>query len=380
MGRKKATPDTGEVNPLQRMLGTYLRMERTKLGYSSGDVSHRLGLSDTYYRLVESGRAALNQSLVFKIIAAFANTAAPTHESSTISFEQLAKYLVGSHWVGAEMAARQRRRGAEHAMEDLALFVSDFQVFHERTKGYFNVREQSDEERRFLEDVAAPAVGEFLSSGTYGIGYKTDRDFLRIGELPTLNIDILLELKQSLSGRPFVHTAEIAAKWEFDRRAQFRNHRGLFSTAAPVVTEGNLGLFHQEYLKEPRFAESRILFIESRGESETRRDFINFLNRGRARHGVRHLTQDEKRKLSIICLSDDERRRFQGEVEDILSRDSTLHQAYWGFETTTGLQISFIGLHNGNSENVRNLALAESERKVNLFDKLWSSVYAYRQD
>src|SRR4051794_28674464 len=106
MGRKKGSPGGTGVNPLQRMLGVFLRLERTKLGYSSSDVARRLGLTDTYFRLAESGRAALNQGLVFKIIEVFAATNAPTHDNRTISFNRFALYLVGTHWVGAEMAAQ----------------------------------------------------------------------------------------------------------------------------------------------------------------------------------------------------------------------------------------------------------------------------------
>ena len=81
-GRKKVFPTGATVNPLQRMLGAYLRLERTKLGFSSNYVARRLGLNDTYLRLAESGRAALNQSLVFKIIEVFADSTSQTHDTA----------------------------------------------------------------------------------------------------------------------------------------------------------------------------------------------------------------------------------------------------------------------------------------------------------
>lgn len=379
MGRRRATPGAGEVNPLQRMLGTFFRLERGRLGYSTKEVAGELGLTDTYYRLAEAGRAALNQSLIFRIIQVFAASTAPTHESRTISFERLSMFLVGSHWVGAEMASKQTKAAGRRAMEELASLVSDFQVFHERTKRYFDFRGPSDDEqRRFLEEVAAPEVAEFLRSETYGITSNPDRDTLRVGDLPTLNIDILMDLKHSLTGRSFVHTADVAAKWESDRRGQFRYHHGLFASSDPVVSEANLDNFHYEFLNEPRFEESQIVFVNSEGEDATRRKFIDLLNNGRDKANLSKLTTEERKKIKIVCLTEDDRKELGEEITELLSRGSDIHEAYWGFETHSGLQISFIGLHNGNAENIRNLTLIEAERKIALFDNLWKSVHASR--
>ena len=139
MGRMKVFPAGEALNPLQRMFGTFLRLERSRLGHSSKEVAAKLGVSDTYLRLAEAGRAPLNQSLVFKIIEVFADSDAPTHDSRTISFNRLALFLVGMHWVGAEMAALKGKNAGQRAMMALAASVSDFQVFTERTNQYFSL-------------------------------------------------------------------------------------------------------------------------------------------------------------------------------------------------------------------------------------------------
>jgi transcriptional regulator with XRE-family HTH domain len=382
MGRKKGAPGGGDVNPLQRMLGTFLRLERSRLGYSSADVARRLGLTDTYFRLAESGRAALNQALVFRVIEVFAASSAQTHETRAISFSRFALYLVGTHWVGAEMAAHNSKGVARRAFESLAALVSDFQTLYERTRRYFELEEGSTDQKRFLEDVVAPEVGEFLRSEYYGAAAGSDNELLRLDELPTLNVEILLDLKQSLAGRSFVHTEQIASRWEADRASQFRFQRGLFRSPKLIVSAENLNVFHYDFLDQSRFAESQLILVDSlEDERALKREFLALLNRGRARR--RNLPEISERgadKIKFVCLSADERRAHKDEIEGLLRRDSRDHEAYWSFETHAGLDISFIGVSAGNAENIRNLNLRDASERAQTFERLWSTVYAAHQD
>ena len=53
------------------------------------------------------------------------------------------------------------RRAGIRAMTALAEGVAEFNVFHEHTKGYFDIEGKGEEsEREFLEKIAAPEVGE----------------------------------------------------------------------------------------------------------------------------------------------------------------------------------------------------------------------------
>ena len=66
MSRKKTSPDS--VNPLHRMFGTYLRVTRRQLGKSTEDASNELGLTESYYRLIEAGAIPIAPGLAFGII------------------------------------------------------------------------------------------------------------------------------------------------------------------------------------------------------------------------------------------------------------------------------------------------------------------------
>ena len=383
MGRKKGSPSGGDVNPLQRMLGTYLRLERTRLGYSSADVAKRLNLTDTYYRLAESGRAALNQGLAFKVIEVFAASSVPTHDNRTISFGRFALYHVGTHWVGAEMAAREAEDGAaKGAFETLASLVADFQTLYERTQRYFELEEGTPEQKRFLEEVVAPEIGEFLRSDFYGSGAVAGKDFLKLDDVPTLNVEMILDLKQSLAGRSFVHTDQIAAKWESNRAAQFKIQRGLFRTPALIVSEANLERFHWEFLSSSRFLWSRLIFVDS-GESKERlkERFVSLLNKGRTKiKGLSPISTQEAVKLEFVCLTAEQRNNYREYIESLLLRELNQHDAFWSFETHAGLDVSFIGVRGDKTENIRNLNFREASERAQLFDRLWNSVDASRED
>jgi hypothetical protein len=399
MGRKKTFPDSNAVNPLQRMLGTYLRLERTRLGRSSLEIATKLGLTDTYWRLAESGRATLNQSLAFTIIEIFADSNAPTHDTRSISFPRLALFMVGMHWLGAEMARLKDTDRGERAAEALALRVSDFQVFLDHTQNYFKMDEGSAQEKVFLEQVAAPEVGDFLRLETYGRAAQPTvdaqaaimQDFL---SLPTLNFEILSNIKQDLKDRPLVHTADIAAQWEARRAPQFRNVRGLFRKSDLIVREENLLDFHFPYLSEGRFLQVQMIFMDvddhqkrkatSESADAVKKDFKRLLNEGRkrAQPNLEPLKREEIEKIHFRCLSDGERKKHEKTLNRLLSRASTdrrnpsLLDAYWSFETHSDLQIGFVGVVGGNTDNTRNLNLSESLERAQDFRVLWDQLNA----
>jgi hypothetical protein len=383
MGRKQVFPRGDAINPLQRMLGTYLRLERTRLGYSSKEVADKLGLSDTYFRLAESGRVALNQSMVFDVIEVFGDSHSQTRDNVTLSFNRFALFMVGMHWVGAEMAAqakKRRRDSARLAVEDLASRVADFHHFHQKTKRYFDLPE--DEQRSFLEKFAAPEVGEFLRLDPYvpdpnAADPVSDRVFSvrELLGLPTLNIDILLDLKQSLTGRSFVHTADVASRWEAQRASQFKFERGLYARTNLIVSEKNLNTFHFKHLREEGFLEVQMMFLDAKPDDEPKLmdDFVKFLNKGRLAGGSKPLTTEEIKKVKFICLSDALQDQHKSALDELRSRDSALHEAYWAFETHTGLDIAFVGVLGENADNTRNLNLEHSIRRAKLFSQVWDA-------
>jgi len=378
MARVKVSPDGG-VNPLVRMFGVALRLERLRLNQSSKAMAGRLGLSDTYLRLVESGRALLGQTLVFKLIEVYGELA-----NRPIEFNRLSTFLVAMQWVGAQMADRPEDTNGEEALKGLAERVSDFEVFYERVRAYFV--KSGGEQQRFLEEVAAPEVRGFLSSNTYGQSDKSsiEEEILPRSELlklPTLNIDLLFELKESLQHRTFSHTPNDAAYWESRRASQFRKIRGLFVSHTLVIDAPNLARFHYDYLFSDRFEELQMIFFEDTCDSSALRDdFIRLLNQGRTANGKVALGPKEEAKIKFRCVTKQQQKSLASNLTLIRRREldsedaTTTRDCYWSFEMFSGLQIGFVGLLLHDRDKVTNLTFEESLTKVGAFDAVWNGL------
>jgi transcriptional regulator with XRE-family HTH domain len=375
-------------------LGTYLRLERRRVGWETADVAMKLGLSDTYYRLVESGGAPLNQSLVFKLLEFLgARGAVLTIAPTRIHLQRLALFLVGSHWVGAEMAALDGKPGSDlQAMEMLADQDADFYFFHQRTRRYYALPEP--ELKQFLIEDAAPQVAAFLGNRDYARPTKETKDQLEevlpphvVLAMPTMNVEMVRRLIADLSGRPFVHTPLLAAKWESRMAPTFTNVRGLYVRKDMIISPANLGTFLYWYLFERSCREVRFLFLESPPRDKSKkefsqllkREFISGLNDSRRTEGLELVSRDAENKLQIACVSIDELQRLKLQFLELRRRNNLDEQtapydAYWSFDTTADVPIGFVGIKGTTSKDIWNISLEESLTKRDLFDKLWSEV------
>lgn len=288
------------------------------------------------------------------------------------------------------MATHPRQDADRRATEALASRDTDFDIFFTRTKRYFELPE--DAKKAFLEEVAAPEVGLFLRSDSYGrTGIQEIRnDILDLQkdllDLPTLNIDILLDLKRALAGRSFVHTDDVAAKWEAQRASQFRRVRGLYLNEKLIVDQANFDRFHYDFLKEEQFSALQFIFMNAgRSRDALKTAFITYLNKGRKNapetQRLSPLTTDEQAKIHIMTLSEAQREEHEMVLTQLRRADGSnamTYAAYWSFETLYDLNIGFLGWRadNNNADSTRNLTLESSVAKANLFTTLWNTLNA----
>lgn len=390
MARRRASAGTGVVNPLQRMFGAYLRVERSRHGLSSGDIAGRLKLSETYYRLVESGRAALNQALVLDIVAVFSGGRSAAGRRS-ISLPRLSLLLVGANWVGAEIASMEDAEDAGRiSLAALAEQVAEFEQLVSRTIAFLDLPEGSSEQRRFLEEVVAPEISDFLTLDKYGLTDKEEKASpVSLDDVPSLNIDLIMDITESLAWRPFVHTENVAAQWEINKTKDFRELRGVYDYPALIINEHNLSIFRYEYLWEDRFIKFRALFLEEcsgkpfadsdAAEKHWKKQFISSLEKRRQEAGTtRTLSKKERDKICFVCLSSDELKLFRARTNQLLSEREEKADAYWSFETMHAFPIAFLGRINGQRDSTRNLTLSDGNKRESAFDELWEAIQRNR--
>jgi hypothetical protein len=396
VAEKKTTRVPAAVpNPLQRMFGTYLRLERKRLSLEIGHVAETLGLAETYYRLVESGRATFNQGLSFKLIGLFASRSAFNGDIApqNVRFHRLALYLVGAQCVSVEMMNRGAVTQADlRAMEVLAEEDADFERFHHETKDYYSFDENDERQRSFLENTAAAAVAQFLTTDVYV--RPTDSNIVEkylpaamLTDLPTLNLEMVTRMVVDLSGRPFVHTPPFASAWEDRTARQIRAVSGLFEDADFILNETNLEQFHYLYLWERYFRELRFIFCGSTtspSASSMRKRFITSINAGRKKAGLDLIETAVADKIKFVLLDAATRSKYQSDIDNLLfhydpsSKQNIQFEAYWSFETAMGispsaqcLPIGFVGSDFLHSQKIWNLALSSASQKREIFDDLW---------
>ena len=379
------------------MFGTYLRLERKRLALDSGTVAEEMGLAETYYRLIEAGRAPLNQGLSFKWLELIARHS--VHISGTaaqIHLHRLALYLVGVQIVNADMANMAEYGEVEHcnlrAVEALAERDADFEQFHRKTKNYYTLGDSDEHQRQFLEEIAAPCVGEFLT--TAGYANPSGADIVEqimptkmLLELPTINIEMISRLVTELTARPFMHTSHLAATWESRMARKFRAAHGIYAHADVLFGDRNVSNFLYPYITETRFRVLRLVFVKAHAgnTSDTlKSDFIARVNHERRTLlELPPLGDEHVKKIDIILLTKAQALKFAAEINDMLVRDHPTdgddqpYDAYWSFETAidmdrTGesmhIPIGFVGASGTRATDIWNLDLAESARKNTKFD------------
>jgi hypothetical protein len=390
VGRKKSAPpsaDQGPANPLLRMLGTFFRLERSALKAGSKAIAKELGLTDTYYRLVESGRASLNQAMAVKLTEVLADRrGSQSITPSQIHFQRLAVFLVGTQLVGSSMLSAEDTDADRLAMEALAERDADFELFHRRTRGYYSLPE-GEPRLRFLEDEAVPEVRRFLSKLTYAEPPELSQiveDVLPAKDilaLPSANVEMLVRLAADLTDRPFVHTRHVAAKWEERHARIFVRCRGVYEKAQLILAQENLDQFNYLYLSEESFKEERFLFLDPGEKDATKAALVGGLNRAREKAGRPPVSDTDKDKIHVAHLPASGMDAIRDQIRSLCTVASVLveeeeYQAFWSFETSLNIPIGFVGRNVNKTLDVLNLSLAASVKREREFDLIWSEIVA----
>ena len=401
MGRKRGIAGGHAVNPLQRMLGAYLRVERTRRGHTSSDIARNLGLTETYYRLVEAGKATLNQGLAIDIMSALDHS---TPEQRPINFAQLCMYLVAVNLVGIEMATSSDdddEDAGRRAVGVLRDHVAEFDDLLDGTAAYFEKEEGSPAQRRYLEEVAAPELADFLTrdrSGPGGLDSGANSP-LSLADTQTLNIDAILDIIRTLSWRPFVHTPQFAAEWELSRAKDFRSLKAIYQSSRLIISEENLTEFQYGYLSSERFTKFSAMFPNEDGVStvdeaeqravQLKNEFISCLESSRRKKNIyQDLTQAERDKIIFLCLTSNERKIEEKRLSSALSSEGITFEAYWSFATLQNFSIAFLARlvrldHQrplSAEVSTKNLILSEATKKDEQFDTLWESLHEGRKN
>lgn len=192
MGRKRVHTTNGASNPLQKFFGVYLRIRRKTVGITVDYMARSLGVSPTYYRLIESGRAVIGLGLVSDLICVF------VPRKIYMDFSSLATLLAGIAILEKSLLDETDSEDPFRALVD----YTDFKELLSETRPYFAFQESGADQQNFLETGAYNAVRKFLE--TSPAQRDLDNPYISLKDVSAGGVDILKSLHQQLIGRRFM--------------------------------------------------------------------------------------------------------------------------------------------------------------------------------
>jgi len=433
------------TNPLQIFLGALMRAERLRQKRTVPEVAGQLSLSSTFVKGLEQGTVALNIAMADRFIHAMAAPSdEATTNQRDIHFHRLTRYLAGSHWLAAQLAESESwlldpsakkddiLSGSLRAMESLKEHDRDFERLYEVVAQYLSAT--TDTARQELVDGdAVPEVSKFLrppevkasrldakagspeehflkkvkpvieytkSPGDnrklivealhdYAIAIAESKDtgtkpvnlLGLLGEIPSLNYDMLRAFIDGARNRPLLHIGRYAEEWEKANKGRFVTGVCLYSSSVGIIAPLNLERFQFPYLAQEQFRELRFLFAEDhigQGASNLRDEFFKRV----ALHSDIPFTEEHKAKLKIKVIPDGELTPLMNDLwsgivvpsEITAPEKEKLHKGYWSFEVEDEVQIGFTSRKNMAHHEVMNLSFDEAMNRRAWFDELWDHV------
>ncbi len=357
--------DKIKKNPLNVILGTYLKRERNDLGLSSASVAEELKLGDSIYRMIEAGSASLNINRLSLLVAIFKN--------SRIKLERLAKYLISVAVLDFEL---DQGKTLINALEILGERDEDIEYFINKTRPLYKHEYGSNEFKNVLDKVAVKELDAFLGNESYR--GKGTRDFK--GEaidallgVPSIEMPNILTFLRSLRDRQPLHVGPTAKEWEDINKEQFRFSYGLYRRADIIMDDENLEMFSYDYLLQVKFSGLQMIFVEDKISPESlRKSFISKLQKIRVKYRRPlleevHLTRI---KFKTVKKLNEPMSLLIDYRQDIFGKLS----AYWNFTHDYGIETGFVGGAEKSRNFAINLTYKESLKRVTIFKDVWNSI------
>ncbi|MEN9920157.1 MAG: hypothetical protein RL538_50 [Candidatus Parcubacteria bacterium] len=155
-------------------------------------MAQSLGVSPTYYRLIEAGQAAIALGRVSDLICVFAP------RKVYIDFSSLASLLTGIAVLEKSLMDEVDIEDPFRALEG----YSDFKELLGEIRPYFALQENGADQQGFLETEAYNALRKFLE--TSPVQRDKDNPHLSLKGVSSVGVEILENLHSQLVGRRFM--------------------------------------------------------------------------------------------------------------------------------------------------------------------------------
>lgn len=318
-------------------------------------------MSSSLYKMAEAGLTSINVNRLPDLMRVF--------KSSDLLFDRLAKYSAGQSYIDHLMISYKQT--PKDSFAELADVDSEFKHLYEKSLVYFDYEEGSIGQKKYVHDELVSEVRLFLQNNKYPIKEEEKFHGVIIKEImtvPSLNLDILLNIVTSFAKMMPQHYGTIAADWEFENRKLFTSVDGFFNNKKYIIDKKNLSIYTYEFLKNDDFSSVNFIFFSTEGSDKLKNEFVSGLSNSRNNE----LAVEEKNKINFKSIS-----KKRNETAGLLMhpKDSRIQlDAFWVFTTKNGNKIGFVGVSGEDINTVYNLTYHETLDRVEIFNKLWQNI------
>lgn len=267
-------------NPLSICLGVYFSQERKKIAphNRAKDVANDLNMSESLYRMIESGNARIHAKYLPNYIRVF--------QASNIQFDPFCKIIIAIQFIDSFMDPSDSNYFI-NAINTLKTIDSDYKILFNKIIPLMNQINYEDENFRdtFITRGVIEEIGFYLSSVTYKSYSKSrvesQRDLINsfLNRIPSIHYHIVESFMTSLEYLPRSFRRYDLWKWEKSNNRKIEKLYALLYETDFIINENNLSAYPYSYIWEDTFKEGHLLCWSDKSSVELKTKFSNIIKK-----------------------------------------------------------------------------------------------------
>lgn len=387
-------------NPLSVAFGSFLRRERKNREFSAEKMAEKIGITKSFYTLVENGTNYFHVKNGPSIVIAL-DKAICLHRVTGLlmaisHMESFARDFRSGYKIGLK---KRYIDGLKSSMDVLSsLDAKGIGVLVDQFRNDSLLESVVDANARQAAKIIAEYgieedISEFLIVGNNAEVRKTTGSIVseKMNQIPSMYFEFMSDLIDRLVSLPMQIGFHEMWRWEDDQRRNFREWLCVHGDSSSVVSQVNLERYHYNYLWEPGFKRARIIFLDGQDAQRLKAEFVSIM-RGRLHASVNgecapeHVVENAKEKLA----------NFEWAMEKIefkslknIEQDADLsmlinrvlpenYSSVWIFTMKSGNEIGFQTKISGKHDKQQNLLIEgvslnhfETDSRLHIMKRLW---------
>lgn len=387
-------------NPLSVAFGSFLRRERKNRELSTEKMAEKIGITKSFYTLVENGTNYFHVKNAPSIVIALDKTICVQRVTGLLMaishMESFARDFRSGYKIGLKKRYIDGLKSSMDLLSSLdakgiGVLVDQFKndSLLERVVGA-NAKQAA---KIIAEYGIEEDISEFLAIGNTAVIQNASGSIVskKINQIPSMYFEFMSDLIDRLVSLPMQIGFHEMWRWEDDQRKNFREWLCVHGDSSSVVSKVNLERYHYNYLWEPGFKRARIIFLDGEDEKNLKENFVSIMN-DRLHASVNgkcaqeHIVENAKEKLANFEWAMD---KIEFKSLKNIKQDSNLSKlinrvlpqdfsSVWIFTMKSGNEIGFQTKISGSNAEQQNMLIEgmslnhfETDSRLSIMNTIW---------